>query len=593
LYDCSPRRVLQEGPIAVQFAVVVLAGALVSAVDPFDPAFEIHDCLRERRADLEASLDDVRAAHVRQVEERGFARTWRRLDRRLEASSTEGRRLVEAWLDDRDVARRRYLCEDGLPMAASLESAAGFLGQARTVLAAAWAVERDRLDGPDADREAAALRLEVTLRALLDRFDAMFDNREPDVVAARADLWSELEAFRAERIEPWRLGRSAVGTLVEFERDPHELLRPGPADIRDMPLLGDFVLWVEALTPQPPDMSAPEPYADMDYEPGARRPLFADQTLRLGHGAEEPSTLSQTNTLPGTDEVAAGKIPDPKDVMEAMRIQLGWRRQRRQLKQEFRQERRRLGDLEDLLARGELSDEELDRVARDAERSRRTLSRISEDVTRLMARVQAPQASRPWVEDMLRNGPKRETIDDLDTDDRSTVTEYRRAERVLEQAIERGAQEPGTGPRGGADGDGLADGVDGPGSGGAGTAPQAADASGPAVGERPAASPALTWEGPLPPPDAGWSADVVDALLVAHPDLDEVDARILLGLVRSAMGGLPRGDVEARISAALQRDGRLQLRGPEARLSELYRPDLSPSEQARVVFVLMLSGASD
>ncbi len=568
-------------------AVVLPLALLGAAPAPLDADFEIRDCLTADRDALEEALEAIRTAHRGEIEERGFKRAWRRLDRRLKRSSDDARTLVGAWLDDRPRARRLYFCDDGLPLPQRDVEPAGYTDAAIGHLDASWTAEERWLRGADADREAAASRLDAIRVAVLHRFDALFDNRADDVVVARVAFADRLDAWHAARIEPWQLGRDANGTLVMFELDPEDVAVPKPDPTEIFPIVGSIVMWVRAITPQPPDMSPPEPFADLDYDPGPRHPLIPSEGLQRGDVRPTASSIGQIDPIDGTPQIvnASGEILDPKDAVELTRILESWRRQRQVVEQALREERRTLRDVRRRLRRDDLTQDELDRLARDAERSRRRLSRLSEDATRLMNRVQDPQASRPWIEDVLRGRLKRDEIEALGADDEASVVAWREAEALVEEAVARGADVPGTGDGGGAGagGRGLAGAASeeaGEGAPGAAVEDGGAPLSQPVEGTP--SSDLLAWEGPLPVPDPAWSDDLVDAIRSAHPKLDPTDVRILLGLIRNA-SGVDRPTVEASVRASIDRLG---LRGGEETLSDLYDPSLSPDQQVEIVFVL-------
>jgi hypothetical protein len=598
-------------PVVSLLIALVARPASGQDVDPLLADFEARDCLAAERGALEASLDRIDARHLEEVERRGFKRAWRQLRRPLEASSAEGRALVESWLDSPERARRLFFCDDDLPLPRDGLDSIDFADVALDHLYGRWWAEERWLRGADGDREGAASRLVETRRALLWRFDAMYDNREPSVAAARGELVERLAAFEAEHLEPWSLGLDAEGTDVHFEPDPIELgLDVDGASferaMKTLPIVGNFVAWIEALTPKPPSMAPPRPYADLDYEPGVRQPLFADGGLRLGNVAVEPAPVAQTSASGGggSTDLVSGKIPDPRDVVEAMRIEEGWARQRRALRREIRGEKQRLAQLESGLERDDLAPTELDRLARDVERSRRRLSRLSEDTRRKMIEVQETEASRPWVTDMLRGRAKRTAVDGLDRSDRRALATSADAKEVVEQTVERGATSPGTGPRG----DGHGGGYSGPPrptgttvastSASAGPGPidagrQDALPDGLDVGELDLPEGAVTWQGFLPLPDPAWDPSLVAEVRAAHPELDDVDVRILLGLIdRAADLGGRRDAVATLVRSLLDANGRLALRGGESRLSDLLRTGLPEGAQPEVVFVLVLEAGS-
>lgn len=611
--DRCPR----PGPFRVLLVVVaslvfVARPGSGQEADPLLPDFEVLGCLAGDREAMVEQLAALRTHHVSEVEQRGYRRAWRRLRRDLRDASDDGRALVEAWLDSPEVARRLFLCEDGLPLPPDGVEHGDFAALALHDLAGRWWQEEARLAGPDRDREGAASSLDERRRMLIQRFDATYDNRKPAVVVARADLVDRLQAFDEAHVEPWHLGLDAEGTRVHFEPDPLELglavdsVTMAQA-VKTLPILGRFIAWFEALLPQPPDMSPPVPFAHMDYEPGVRRPLMPGTGLLRGNVATEASSLPQMGTGVDSQSVVVGKIPDPKDMVEIIRTEAGWARQREALRKEIRGEERRLATLEQQLDRSGTTGAELDRLARDVERSRRRLSRLSEDTRRYMIQVQEHQANRPWVTGLL-GASKQGAVDGLERTDRRAVRRLEEAREVVETTVARGATRPGTGlgageggytgpPRpggttvasgsdfgsGSADGGGGVGEIDGGGEDRDGEIDGAVE-EGPAVPEG-----AITWEGPLPPPSASWERGLVRELLDAHPELDAIDVRILLGLIARALG--PEGEPDAvvvLVRGLLAEHGRLELRGGEAQLSELYRPGLLESEQAEVVFVLQV-----
>lgn len=311
---------------------------------------------------------------------------------------------------------------------------------------------------------------------------------------------------------------------------------------------------------------------------------------RLAEGVAKPDELlaHRPRALP-----LGGEIPDPDDVAARDRVVAGWRKQRRVLDAEILRLRQELDAVR--AAAEQAEGKALDDAVRQAVRLDQELGSLREDVVGLQQRVANYSTGRPWIDRMLRNGFKRGAVRKLEI--RQGALEYARdqAGEAVAVAVSRGAIEPYTArpEDGGTTGGDVVAGRPGPGNwlaGLPGAADRAHHTTEPAVGipegtglvER-------RYEGPLPLPSGAWSDDLVRALRSRHPELDDQDARILLGLVRLAYRELPdRTAVEEAVWRSLRDAEGLRLRGEERTLSEIWLPGRGQNEQPVVTFVLTL-----
>ncbi len=215
-------------------------------------------------------------------------------------------------------------------------------------------------------------------------------------------------------------------------------------------------------------------------------------------------------------------------------------------------------------------------TARFAERVRRTLRRLRGDERRLAERIRGWRANRPWLTAALATQEKGVALAQAERMER-------RAERGMAAATELRAAAVAAGgelPAGSSDGTvsvGEQAEVAAVFEGG----PPEDESGGPkghTLGAR--------YEGPLPLPGR-WDADLVKWIVRVHPHLDPLDVRLLLELTHRALGD-DRAAIEHRFADLLDTRGRLSLRGPEHRLSELHRADQPESGQPEIVFVLEL-----
>jgi len=584
----------------------VLAEARVGAEPLGDwlGAVDVHDCLADDPGAADA-LDGLRRWWIRAREERGHASAARMLDRRARRFSDEGRDVARRWILSRDDARQRWWCEDGLPLARHGVAAEDWVDDALALLASE---ARRLLDGAPGDRdtEVAVAQLRDLRDRLDQRFAAQFAAGDDPGGGEEDRYFVAAAAFEADVLAPMTLGWTWVG-VYEWEAppgaDPAAVAEgPGPESIPLLgPILGRVVAWADELTPNPPDMSPPEPFAWMDYEPGIRMPLVPGDA-GLTRGMVGGEAVVPGTGLPG--EVAlsliqeGGDILDPRDAARIARIVDGWRRLVRGLRRDLRDARDEVQRLEGALGAasrdgaggggasgGATSDRSLSQLATDAERARRRHIQLLADADRLKARIQGFSTGAWYLDEVLQTQHVPGFVDGLERTQERAATSRDAAEDARVAAVAAGGAEPNAG---------LADGeVDRRLRGALGdravdragelatprvappsvVAPSLVEAPGPAGDDR-----VLRYDGPLPAASPAWSDAVVARLLRAHPDLDATDARILLGMIARA-GGYDRAATEDLVTATLDRDTRLDLRGGEAGISELdalpQRPEVT------------------
>lgn len=526
---------------------------------------DVEGCLRADRDEAVALLDGLRiwrATAAEDLEDRGARRLLRT---RLRRASPEGRAVVDDWLDARALARERWLCEDGLPLPRSGVGPVELASRA-----AAWFAERITAltptleGGDDRLRERASSHLVERIGQLLARFDAMFAGR-PEL---RSELEDTLWAAWEDRVEPWTLGWAGGGAPPPLEPDAMEVGAGGPGRPN---LFGGARAAVDQYGSTPAASGAPDPFFWWDFEPGPRMPMDAEGNLENGVGWMDvgPAGLSDLAGSHNTSEVAAGGFLDPWDQAEVWRIAEGLRRQQRAIARDLRAEERRLAGLTGTS----------DDVARDAERSRRRLHRLRGDERRLADRIRGARANRPWITAALADQHKRDLLAATARGERRAERAMGRAEAARDAALDAGGQLPGGALQGRGGRAAEAEVV-------AGWTQE--EAAGPAALDPPGdpGRAAARYEGPLPEPGP-WDRDLVAWILRLHPRLDALDVRLLLELSHRALGQ-PRSAIEARVRALLDTRGRLALRGPEHRLSDLHRAGQAEGAPRELVFVVEL-----
>ncbi len=487
----------------------------------------IEGCLASTPPGLTEGLDALRAVHSVAVESRRSPRTWAAFERKLERLPTESWLLVATWIDSPEAARRMFLCEDGLPPSWKNLAADDFLIEAVTWFDIAVA-ERDhslRRAAP-ADREQSVIELMELRSALVKRFDATYPSDDTHELA-RGRLVSRLDLMWADLVEPYHTGFTPKARTLDTDARPEELQRHRPI----------------------------------------ATPL-------------------------------SGQIPDPWDVRAKDRVVSSWNRQRRAVDRDVAQNEDSITTLRGMIGRT-TDPKELDRLAREAARLDAELGNLQDDLVSMQDRISSFSTGRSWIDGMLRNGPKRTAVRRLEKR-RPRIDGAREvAALAVADAVARGAVTPGDirpeGPRiPGDERPGPGNWISGlPGAdSGKGTAVRSATQ---AAGSAPTGIPEGSglverrYEGPLPLPAATWSDDLVAAIRRRHPSLDDMDVRILLGLVQLAYRELPdRSSVERAVWRSLSGGEGLAIRGEEARLSEIWLPPKGHDEQPIVTFLLSL-----
>ena len=289
-----------------------------------------------------------------------------------------------------------------------------------------------------------------------------------------------------------------------------------------------------------------------------------------------------------------GDIPDPADVAAAMRVAEAWARRRTAIVSDLRVARRRLADLATELARAP-EGADLDRLGRSILRAEAGVSHALAELARHRAAVPHATTYRPVADSIVHHSLRPAEEDAIDLALAATRTAREEAVALAESAISKGADIPRRWAVAGARAD-----EGGPGSTwtagrvAAGPDPGLGDVSGDGATAPTAGGGALsygddgvrTYTGPLPTPSLLWSAKVVAAITTRHPNLDPLDARLLLelmGLAYPEFGS--RARIEAAVFRALAGPRGLDLRGGEEGLSELGAGAAPP---ARVPVVLRL-----
>ncbi|MCP4868450.1 MAG: hypothetical protein GY898_07005 [Proteobacteria bacterium] len=491
-------------------------------------AVDFEGCLQDVRVELLDGLDQLRSTHVVALENRKPTAVWRIWERKLDGLSPDGMLLVQSWLDSPEIGRRLYFCEDGLPPSWRTLEPDAYVIEAVTWFDVA-AAERDELlrQGSPGDREQAVMELIELRTALTDRFTTTFATSTA-TTAALARMDDRLDLMWDALVEPHHFG----------------------------------------FTPRART-------EDPDYDPGATR-------------RARPA-----------NPFAGAAIPDPRDVALRDRTAASWRRQKQLIDRDIVDRQARLDEAVGAIeAEGDPA--ELDRLVRVAMRIDAELAQSVNDLERLQGRVRVHATGRPWVDSMLDNGYRRRAVRRLGRQEQQTQQQRVATADAIVVAVRKGARPPdeqqGGGGAGGSGSGGVtvvATGEAGPGNWLAGLPmpesglPQTAVAD---VGIPEGAGWVdRVYEGPLPSPSGVWSDDLVSAIRVRHPSLDDTDIRILLGLVREAYRELPsRAEAERAVWRSLASDRGLNIRGEESTLSDLYLPGAARADQPIVTFVLTL-----
>ena len=491
---------------------------------------EFAGCLSEIGPELTAGLNALRVVHVAAIERKSYRRAWRLWEGSVDGLSDDAWQLLSTWLDSPETAARLYLCEDDLPTSWRRADAAGYVREALGWFDAASAERDHRLRrGAPADREQAVMELAELESGLIRRFIATYPEGETN-----DDL------------------------LVELEQR--------------LSLMWDTLV---------------EPF-HLGFTPKARTTTVASAPENMGR-ARLQSPFSGI------------AIPDPRDVAARDRVARSWRRQNRNINKEVDSIQ---GELDTLVAQIDSRvktgaiDGELDKLVREAGRTDARLAATVATLERMQHKVRHYSTGRSWIDGMLSNGYRRRAVRRLGRREAVVQTERREVEAVVSEAVAAGAMEPGsirdgglgmTGRRiGGRDEVGPGNWLVGLPEGSIG------EVSGtePDIGEGiPEGTGWVSrrYEGPMPTPSGVWSDELVDAIMAKHPQLDDADTRILLGLVQLAYRELgTRVQVEDAVARSLATETGLSLLGEERTLSDLWIRGRSAAEQPIVTFVLKL-----
>lgn len=464
--------------------------------------------------------------------------------RSVQDFSPDGLALVETYLDHPPLGRSFYFCDDGLPAAWQTLGAADFVHRARAFADAETEARLATIEGGGADGAVQIEELRQLHDDVLRRFRAQFDEEGADAEVYSA-LTADLEAAWLAKIDAYDLGR--------------------PVAPRPQPHISAGYLAAEEV-----EWGVPATYSD---HPGA-----ANAGAREGAGSQ---------AIPYTPGMV--EIPNARDVAERNRVVQSWRKTRRLMLAEARQEAERV---EDLLAQLDLASGEAEQQAllRELRRAEIRLEHIAADygvhvdrvkTTRTGMAVANRMLQRPSRKEVKRTWRKRDRVQEAQETARAAVA---RAEDELEVAVAEagGAGESGGGP--GTPTDWLGIPADGAHESTAGDTPWTVSEPDDASGNT------LVYRGPCPPPDPEWSDEVVAALQARYPSLDGTDARIFLGLLARTfpqIGG--RAEIEAVVFEHVERNLDLQLReGHADGLSEIWDPARGVLEQDEITFYLTL-----
>ena len=514
------------------------------SLGPYLAQVEIEGCMETDEGPL---LDALRGMR------RLYRQTYERLDapgrlmvrdawaRTIKTFSPDGQALVETYLDHPPLGRAFYFCDDGLPVAWQTLEAADYVDRARAFADGEIESRMAVVEGGGADGAAAVEQLRTMQADVLRRFRAQFDEGGEDA-EAYASLEAALEAAWMDKVDEHDLGRP-VGPRAQ----PH---------ISEGYLAAEAVEWGEAAT-----------YSDHPYAANA--------------GATEAALSQGKPYVPGM----VG-IPNARDIAARDRARESWKKTRRLMLKEARQEAKQVLELERQLA--ETADpEEQAALLRELQRTENRLDHLAADYGLHIERVKTTRTGLAVADRLLVRAGRKEVKRTWRK--RDGVQE---AQETARDAVARAGDELGL--------DAAADAVsvDAAGAGGEGTGLPDEITGGEAAGGTPwtVSEPpegdgnTLVYRGPCPPPDPGWSADVVAALTARYPELDGTDVRIFLGLLARTfpqIGG--RAEIEAVVLQHVERNLDLRLRAGRAdELSEIYDATRPGMEQDEITFYLTL-----
>ncbi|MCO4772105.1 MAG: hypothetical protein KDA24_18880 [Deltaproteobacteria bacterium] len=497
-------------------------------------------CLREVEAELVEGLHAIEALFSEQVEATSFDQSWKEFAPQLNSFSPDGRLLVATWLDNEELARTRFFCEDGLPSSWIHVSTTRHVVESVLWFDLAIAEREGRLiEGNQAEREAAVLELLELRRALVHRHQATYaQDRQSDELLAVLEhrlalMWEVL-------VEPFHLGFAPKAVL----------------DSED----GGWGSPAGAASPRPNGfygMDIPDP-----------RDVAQRDAIRRGWRRQTKTLRRETRQLTRERQRLAGAISFAGDGPELDPL----------VREAVELDRRLslvLGDLSQLEHRVRSFETGSPIVASMVAAG--PLKGTVRSIALLESATESDRLELGYaVTDAVMRGAS--------TPDLLMPSSLDEAVAALEDIDLSVVGDPDALP---SPGNWLA-GIPGLGRGDSGdesarlAVEKLKDLMGTGWVER-------SYDGPIPAPSAEWSQDLVNAVRGEDPSIDETDARILLGLIEAAYSELPdRPAVELAVRYAMRRGGGLQLTGNEGQLSELYDATRPATEQQELVFVLKL-----
>jgi len=502
---------------------------------------EVNGCLEAQQGDLIGALSGLRRLHRRTYEHAdplGRLAVWEIWRRKLARCSSDGRKLVEIYLDHPPMGDSFFFCVDDLPVSWRNLAAEDYSERVLAYMSAEVEGRRDTLEKEGADGARVVEELRELHDQIVRRFDAQFDE-EGEQSEARAILVAELRILWLDEVDPHDYGAPVL---------PRAMAAPGS-------LMDELAL----------------------QEPGEAA-TYSDHPAAAGRGAGG-------GAIPRRDGFA---IPDPADAARRDRTVRSWQHSRRIMIRDAKQDARLLTELEGELASIE-NPREREALLREMERIGNRLDHTVADLglhqqkaltlrtgsavsDKMVSRASRKENRRSWRKRRKVLGDVRE--DAAETLDRARVAVH--GEAAVAAAETAGGGSGGSGAAGGP----LAElmGTDGGGAPQLGTVEPAEEGN------------SLVYEGPCPVPDAAWSDEIVAGVRAAHPFMDEVDTRIFLSLLRrtyTSLGGTVGVEqvVERHLSLGL--DLRLD-RGKADGLSEIYDPARSPADQDEIQFYVRL-----
>ena len=499
---------------------------------------DVQACLRDDEADLEPALDALRRVHMAALGDRSSPRVWRMWNRRLVGCSSDGRRLVETWLDSPARAKREFLCHDGLPEEWQELERDDYLLESILWYETQIADRHAALTG-----DASRVR-EVAVMELIEAAD--------DIVERHQATYAETGGVDGERDELEGRLLAMYDELVE----PHDLgFRPQP--------------WQETASPDGAPLRGPP-----------LRPQGASGAVIL-----DPKDIAELIRITHSWHTRENLLLDDLDAARDEVWQLGRRIDRTDDPDE----------LAFLLREAQRADARLECALSD-------MVRFEDDVrtydpgNRFMNRLLEQGYRQNRVVSLDRD---QEEVDEV-REELARVVERIPDEVVARSLASRGggggdpagvAGDPGRWIAGLPGSDERIAALESGDPGGNDPAGNAADTS----ARDPAGTPhqgswvEQRYEGPLPEPAGPWDPGLVAALRDHQPALDDVDVAVLLQLIELAFTELPdRTAVEGAVWRSLAIPGGLELFGQESQLSELLADGYDAGEQPEIVFVLRL-----